>query len=151
MLEAWEQKFVLKSPLDGLITFSNVWNVNHNVSEGEKVMTVVPESPSTMLGRMMLPVKGSGKVKPGLEVKIRFSNFPSSEYGVVKGKVEQISLVPEDNHYFVEVSLPEGLKTTYDKTLEFHPEMQGDAEIITEDVSLLIRIMRPFKALFKNN
>ncbi|MCD4680650.1 MAG: HlyD family efflux transporter periplasmic adaptor subunit [Bacteroidales bacterium] len=151
MIEAWEQKFVLKTPVDGIITFSNIWNVNHNVSTGEKVMTVVPETPSTMIGRMLLPLKGSGKVKPGLEVNIKFSNFPPSEYGIVKGKIDEISLVPEDNHYFVEVSLPEGLMTTYGKTLEFHPEMQGDAEIITEDVSLLMRIMRPLKALFKNN
>lgn len=151
MIEAWEQKVVLKTPVDGRITFSNIWNVNHNVSTGEKVMTVVPETPSTMIGRMLLPLKGSGKVKPGLEVNIKFSNFPPSEYGIVKGKIDEISLVPEDNHYFVEVSLPEGLKTTYGKILEFHPEMQGDAEIITEDVSLLMRIMRPLKALFKNN
>ena len=151
MIEAWEQKFVLKTPVDGIITFSNIWNVNHNVSTGEKVMTIVPETPSTMIGRMLLPLKGSGKVKPGLEVNIKFSNFPPSEYGIVKGKIDEISLVPEDNHYFVEVSLPEGLMTTYGKTLEFHPEMQGDAEIITEDVSLLMRIMRPLKALFKNH
>ena len=114
-------------------------------------MTVGPEYPSAMIGRMKLPIKGSGKVKPGLDVKIRFSNYPPSEYGVVKAKIGRISLVPDDNHYFVDVSLTDGLKTTYGKTLEFHPEMQGEAEIITEDVRLLLRIMRPLEALFKNN
>lgn len=150
-LELWEQKYVLKSPIDGTITFSTVWNINHNVNAGEKVMTIVPETPSRMIGRMNIPVKGSGKVKPGLEVKIRFANFPSEDFGVVKGKVETISLVPDNDHYLVEVSLPEGLNTTYNKVLDFRAEMQGDAEIITEDTRLLMRIMRPFKALFKNN
>ncbi len=151
MIKAWEQKFVLKTPVDGIVTFSNIWDVTHNVIAGEKVMTVVPDSSSAMIGRMKLPVKGSGKVEPGLEVKIRFSNYPPSEYGIVKATIDNISLVPEDNYYFVEVSLPDGLETSYGKTLEFHPEMQGDAEIITEDVRLLMRIMRPLKALFKNN
>jgi len=151
MIEAWEQKFVLKTPVNGMVTFSNIWNVNHNVTSGEKVMTVVPDSTSAMIGRMKLPLKGSGKVKPGLEVNIRFSNYPPSEYGIVKGRIDQISLVPEDNYYFVEVSLCDGLETSYGKTLEFHPEMQGDAEIITEDQRLLVRILRPLKALFKNN
>ena len=151
LIGLWEQKFVIKAPIDGIVTFFNIWNVNHNVRVGEKVMTIVPETPSKMHGRMLLPVKGSGKVKPGLDVKIRFSNFPPSEYGVVRGTVGQISLVPEDDHYFVEVSLPDGLTTTYHKDLEFHPEMKGEAEIITEDVRLLMRVMRPFKALLRNN
>jgi len=149
-LDGWEQKFVLKTPINGLVTFSNIWNVNHNVVAGEKVMTIVPDSSSAMIGRMHLPVKGSAKVKPGLEVNIRFDNYSPSEYGIVKARVDEISLIPEDNFYIVEVSLPEGLQTSYRKTLEFHPEMQGNAEIITEDVRLLMRIVQPLKALFKN-
>jgi len=84
-------------------------------------------------------------------VQIRFSNFPPSEFGIVKAKIDQISLLPEDSYYIVEVSLTDGLKTSYGATLEFHPEMQGNAEIITEDVRLIMRIMRPLKALLKNN
>jgi HlyD family secretion protein len=150
-LNNWEQKYVLKSPVHGIVTFSKIWNVNHNVRAGEKVVTVVPENPMKIIGRMKLPVKGSGKVKPGLVVNISFFSYPRSEYGIVKGRIEQISPVPDESFYYVDVSIQEELKTSYDKYLEYYPEMEGDAEIITEDIRLIFRILRPLKALFKNN
>ena len=49
----------------------------------------------------------------------------------------------------VEVEFPDGLKTNYGKQLEFSQEMQGTAEIITEDVRLLERFFNPIKSLLK--
>jgi HlyD family secretion protein len=49
----------------------------------------------------------------------------------------------------LEVDLPDGLHTSYGKDLEFSQEMQGSAEIITEDIRLLERIFKPIKSLLK--
>ena len=68
---------------------------------------------------------------------------------MVKGIVKNISLVPADNNYAVEVEFPEGLKTNYGKTLAFGQQMQGSAEIITDNVRLLVRLFNPLKALLK--
>jgi hypothetical protein len=70
---------------------------------------------------------------------------------MVKGIVRSISLVPENNAYTVEVSLPHGLTTFYGEKLEFSQEMQGTAEIITEDTRLLTRIIRPLRYLVQKN
>lgn len=148
-IAAWEHAYLLIAPIDGVVTFTNVWSANQNVNSGEMVMTVVPKTSDTLVGKVELPVRGAGKVQAGQAVQIKFVNFPAAEYGLVTGKVERISLVPSNQHYVVEVSLPNGLTTTYGTTLTFTQEMPGTADIITEDARLLERFLRPLRALFK--
>ena len=76
-------------------------------------MTVIPENAGDIIGKIELPIAGSGKVKTGQNVNIKFANYPYMEYGIVKGEVQNISLVASDNAYSVLVILPEGLTTTY--------------------------------------
>jgi len=146
-LAQWEQNYVLRSPINGTVTFTTYWSINQNIKAGDKVITVVPDKPSKIIGKVKLPVTGSGKVEAGQKVNIKFHNFPHLEYGMVKGKVNKISLVPADNYYAVEVGLPDSLITNYGKVLPFSQEMQGVAEIITEDFSLLERIVNPIRSI----
>lgn len=148
-LDEWELHYVLVAPVDGVVTFTKFWSETQNVKEGERVMTIVPENPGDLVGRVELPVRGSGKVKTGLRVNVKFDNYPYMEYGIVKAEVSNISLVPEDNFYVVEVSFPEGLVTTYGNHLELQNQISGDAEIITEQLRLIQRIFNPMKALWK--
>ena len=78
--------------------------------------------------------------------------YPNIEVWVVEGMVRNISLMPvkvEDvSHYVVEIELPDGLKTTYGKELPFMPEMEGQADIVTEDRSLLERFLLPIRKVW---
>jgi len=102
-----------------------------------------------------LPVARSGKVKAGQKVNIHLDNFPENEYGILRGRVQHISLVPAQTgtavYYAVEISLPNGLMTTYKKELPYLPNMQGQADIITEDLSLLERLVLPVKKILKES
>jgi len=70
---------------------------------------------------------------------------------MVRGTIEKISIVPSvEDFYLVEVSFPNGLETNYGIQLEFSQKMNGMAEIITEELPLLIRIINPVKSLLKN-
>jgi len=71
------------------------------------------------------------------------------EYGMVKAFVKTISIMPEKEFYSVELEIPDGLRTNYNRNLEFTQSLQGTAEIITEDIRLLVRILNPLKSLFK--
>jgi HlyD family secretion protein len=144
----WEQKFVLKSSVDGIVSFTRIWSQNQDVREGDLVMSVIPENPGEMIGKVNLPLSGAGKVKPGQGVNIRFANYPYLEYGMVKGKVRSVSLVASNNEYSVIIELPDGLKTGYGTELVFSQDMQGIAEIITNDRRLLERIVLPVRAAF---
>ncbi len=145
----WELTYLMRSPIDGIVSFNKFWSVNQNVTQGDKVFTVVPENVGQLIGKVELPIRGSGKVKPGLDVKVKFDNYPYMEYGLVRGTVKNVSLVPEDNFYMVEVDFPQGLVTNYNDSLELQNQLMGQAEIITEDLKLIQRIFNPMKALWK--
>jgi HlyD family secretion protein len=72
---------------------------------------------------------------------------------MLKGVVNNISLVPtvsdETMYYVVEIGLPDGLHTNYKKKLPYRPNMQGRADIITDDMSLLERFIQPVRNIFR--
>jgi len=152
----WEMAYVLKTPVDGAVDFSKYWNMNQNITAGETVFTIIPEASLSLqggtkgglVGRAHLPIAGSGKVKPGQSVNARFLNFPDTEYGIVRGVVSNISVVPSGDSYTLEINFPNDLMTTYGKELPFHHEMQAIAEIITDDMRLLERLLMPLKKVF---
>ncbi len=146
----WEQTFVIKSPTSGKVSFATFWSKNQQVKKDEIVFSVIPEKRSQIIGRINLPVKGAGKVATGQKVNIRFENFPYMEYGYVRGFVRNISLMPSNETYVVEVDMPQDLKTNYGIQLKFSQEMKGSAEIITSDRRLIQRIFNPVKSLLKH-
>lgn len=151
-IKSWEMNYQLSSPIDGKITFTNYWTRYQNINAGEVVFTIIPDGNAELMGKATLPVAGAGKVKIGQKVNIRFDNFPDAEFGLVHGEVGNISLVPGNANgvaaYTVDISLPDGLTTTYRKELPFMPNMSGGADIITDDISLLTRFFRPLKKIF---
>ncbi len=154
-IQSWEMTYVLIAPISGKITFTNYWTTNQNIAGGETVFNIVPDDEGILIGKALLPTERSGKVKTGQKVNIRFANFPDNEFGIVRGFVQNISLVPakETNttNYVVEIQLPEGLHTTYKKDLPFLPEMTGQADIITDDLSLLERLLLPLRKIITEN
>jgi HlyD family secretion protein len=144
----WELAYVLRSPVDGVVDVSKYWNVNQNIVAGEAIFTIIPESNSQLVGKAQLPMLGSGKVKQGQTVNIRFLNYPDQEYGMVRGILNSIALVPNGESYTVEIGFPQGLETTYGIKLSFSQEMHATAEIITEDLRLLERLVMPIKKIF---
>lgn len=149
-LTQWEQTFIIRSPISGIVSFTNFYNKNQQVKKDEIVFAVIPEQQSQIIGRISLPLKGAGKVAIGQRVNIRFDNFPYMEYGFMNGTVKNISLMPNNENYVVEVTLPQDMKTNYDIPLKFSQEMKGSAEIITEDLRLIERFFNPVKSLLKH-
>lgn len=147
-LSSWEQNYLFCSPVSGKITFMTVWSRNQNVQSGETVFVVRPSENSKVVGKAKLPLQGSGKVHVGQKVHIRMDNYPDQEFGYVKGRVESISPAPtEDGEYIVEIALPEGLRTNYNKLLPASRELKGTADIILADRNVLERLLAPLRKI----
>ena len=149
-IDAWEINYALITPVDGEITLTQYWTNNQNVTAGNIVFNIVPTNQGEIIGKALLPTERSGKVRKGQKVNIRFSNYPDKEFGIVKGTVKNISLIPvvdgqNVKSYMVDIQLPNGLRTSYDKELPFLPEIEWQADIITEDISLLERFLMPIR------
>lgn len=69
-------------------------------------------------------------------------------YLQVPGIVKSVSPVPTaEGTYIVDIALPQGLKTNYGKELPMTQEMKGSAEIVTEDLRLIERLIMPLKKI----
>jgi HlyD family secretion protein len=152
-LKAWEQSFVLKTPVEGMVTFNNFWSVNQFVGNGNVVFTVVPFSVQKIIGKAMVPLAGAGKVEVGQRVNIKLDNYPYMEFGLLEGKIINISMVPvateKGGYYTAEIELTQKLVTNYKNELPFNQEMQGVAEIITKDRRLIERLIDPVVSIFR--
>jgi multidrug resistance efflux pump len=145
-ISSWEQNYLLVAPVSGSVTFNRFWSENQNVKAGEKVLTIIPAEAGSIVGKIQLPTEGAGKVKISDQVNIRFDNYPYLEYGMVKGLVSNISEVPEDGFYTVEVDLPSGLRTYYHIEIPFSQNIQGQAEILTDKMRMLERVLNPIRS-----
>jgi hypothetical protein len=78
------------------------------------------------------------------------------EFGMLKAKVKNISLVPitteQGIFYSAEIELNDSiLKTNYNKIIPFSQNMTGTAEIITDDLRLLERFLNPLRSIWKKS
>ena len=150
VIKDWENTYLLKSDIDGKVSFLNNWSVNQTVRQGDLVFTIIPSESSSFIAKLKTPSQNSGKIKVGQKVNIKLENYPDTEFGVLSGEVNKVSLIPdEEGLYLTLVDLPKELITSYKKDIEFKHEMRGSAEIITEDLRLLERFFYRFKSIFK--
>lgn len=148
-IRVWEMSYCLVAPSDGKVQLLVQGAPNLYLSAGDIFARMVPEGGETWIGRALLPIQRSGKVKVGQRVIVRFTNFPDQEFGVVNGRLSSVSLVPSEDNYMVEIAFPDGLTTNYRKNLPVSYEMKATAEIVTDDVRLIERFFQPLKKILK--
>lgn len=149
-IKDWEMNYVLRSSIAGKVSFLQLWSINQTVTAGDNVFVVIPTIKSDFIGKLKAPILNSGKIKINQDVNIRLANFPDREFGVLKGKIKNISLTPDkDNNLLIDVILPNGLQTSYKKQITFQQEMSGIGDIITEDLRLIERVLYQFRDVFR--
>ena len=148
-IEKWQQTYLLIALQKGIVTFNTFWKQNQFINPGDKVFAIVSHNPGQLIGKIKVSTSGSGKIKVGQLVNIKVAKYPYLEFGVLQGKTKNISLVANNDFYTVEVDIPKGMHSTINKELEFTGELNGTAEIITENNSLIERIFTPIKYLAK--
>lgn len=141
-IKEWELNYVLRTSIDGKVSFLQLWAEHQTVNSGDPVFVVIPKQQDHIIGKAKAVALNSGKIKMGQSVNIRLANYPDREYGIVKGIVKAISLTPDkDGNLLIDVALPNGLQTSYQKKITFQQEMSGTADIITEDLRLMERLL----------
>lgn len=149
-IKDWELNYVLRSDIDGKVSYLQLWAVNQTVNSGENVFAIIPTYESGFIGKAKAPAQNSGKIKVNQKVNIRLANYPDREFGIVEGTIKAISLTPDkDGNLLIDVSLPNGLKTSYKKQITFQQEMTGSADIVTQDLRLIERFLYQFRDIFK--
>lgn len=144
----WEQNYLLISSTNGTVSFQNFLGINQHISVGENIISIMPNEKEGIIGRMNIPSANSGKVAIGNKVLIKLDNYQYQEFGIIEGKVKNVSITPDkQGNYYVYIILPNGLKTSYNKDIIFDKEMKGNADIVTQDLRLIERFFYQIRKL----
>jgi multidrug efflux pump subunit AcrA (membrane-fusion protein) len=147
-IHIWQQNYQFIANYDGVFQFQNSWKENQLIKTSDLLATILPENQQQFIGNLIVLSQNSGKIKKNQKVLIKLDNFPYQEYGMLEGKIQTMSTVTDkDGNYFIEITIPNGLTTNFDKKLKFDKELMGHADIITDDMRLIERIFYQFRKL----
>lgn len=150
-IREWEQTYLLQSPIEGTVSYNNLWKINQNINSGDKAFSIISNSKKQAIGKAKIPVAGSGKVKVGQRINIQLDGYPYLEYGFLTGCVTSVAKMPDGDIYTATFELQNSQTTSYGKTIRQTGDLSGVGEIITDDLSVAERIIGPLKYLFHRN
>lgn len=132
----------------GTLLYAGVLEAGQPVSAGQTLFHIRPEG-ATYYGELAIPESSFGKVEEGQTVLVRFSGYPSQEYGSVTAQIDYFpEVLTSEGQFVAKVSFPEGLMTNYGRQITPVDGMSGQAEIITKDMKLLDRIYNNLTSQF---
>ncbi len=149
-LAAWENSYLIATPATGILNYLTIWSSLQELNAGDAIFSVVPEDMGDLHTRIILPFSGAGKVIPGQRVNIKLDGYPYMEFGMIEGRVHSLSGAPVENGFPAVISLTNGAVTSFGFELEVTRQMPGIAEISTDEMSLLRRLISPLRHLIKN-
>lgn len=137
--ENWKQQYVLSSPSKGRVIYGSVLQENQYLVHSAGVFYIYSEN-SNYFGEMHLPQHDFGRIKIGQEVLIKVRSYPYEEYGFLRGKITSISDIPVRDSLFL--STVEIHRTAQDSLIKLRPGTLADADVITDDQTILYRIWK---------
>jgi len=158
-IELWYKSNTFRTPIDGKLQYNQTLINNQFVIQGTELFTITPESKQEIECTMTVPMAGMGKVVQGQKVIIRLQHYPEEEFGILYGKIDEISPSSiavktsegQQKMYSIKVALTNGMTSSYNKPIEYNPNMEGTADIITKDKSFMYRIFEQLIKLVKRN
>lgn len=152
-INLWKERYLQYSPVAGELEYLGFWRNNSFVKAGQELFSIIPDK-NNILGEVMIPSYGAGKVEIGQTANVKINNYPYDEYGLLKGVVKSVSRITnkikiqtgEIDTYLVVISFPDGTQTNFGKTLPLDFESKGTAEIITKRKRLIDRLFDNLKA-----
>jgi len=149
-IENWQQNFSFIAPVSGKLVWLEKIHQNQFIEVGKSLFAITTNN-EKFIALATIPATGFGKIQTGQKARIKLNNYPTYEFGHLEGIVSKLTEIPNENTYQVEITLKNGMTSSYNKLLAFTPEMTGTAEIVTDDLRVIQRIFNQFNKLFDRN
>lgn len=147
-IENWNQNYSFVAPVSGKLVWLEKIHQNQFIESGKSLFAITTKN-EKFIALATIPANGFGKIKTGQKARIKLNNYPPYEFGHLEGVVVKLTEIPNENSYQVEITLNNGMTSSYNKLLTFTPEMTGTAEIVTDDLRVMQRIFNQFNKLFE--
>lgn len=145
-------RLTIVAPVRGLVKGMEVNTVGAVVQPGQTLMEIVPVD-EELIVQVKIPPQHIGHVKPGQDVKVKFSSFDFSRYGFVTGKLSRISATTfsgenGERYYQGQIDLDRNyIGENSDNTVV--PGMTVMADIITGRKTILEYLLKPIRTSVK--
>ena len=147
-IEDWQQNYSFIAPVSGKLVWLEKIHQNQFIESGKSLFAITTKN-EKFIALATIPATGFGKIQTGQKARIKLNNYPSYEFGRLEGVVSKLTEIPNESYYQIEITLNNGMTSSYNKLLTFTPEMTGTAEIVTDELRVIQRIFNQFNKLFE--
>lgn len=144
--QEWDRVNVIRSSEAGRVRLFGLWSEAQNLKAGDTFAIIEPVS-TTPTAFAFVAAAGFGKVQLGQRVTIRLDAYPRMEFGLLEARVAATSAVAIDGKYRVLLELPNGLRLSGGRTVQFTQNMDGDARIEVNNLRLIQQMFNHLLAL----
>jgi HlyD family secretion protein len=149
---------IIEAPIEGIVFQLSVKNAGDVVQAGDAIAEIAPKGSSFLL-KAEMATSESGSLQVGMPVKMKFDAYPFQDYGVIQGKVVEISptsKVTETEQgkattYELEIELDRNCLSTPKECIALRPGDTATAEVIVRQRRIIDFILDPFKKLQQGN
>ena len=146
----WASKYVLTASQSGKLAYAGIIQENQVLNTSQEVFYINPGN-EQFFGVMAIPQNSMGKVKDGQRVLIKLKSYPFEEYGMLRGRITHISDIPyKDSAFLSRVEFKLNKVSDMNRPIHLKQGMMADAEIITEDATILQRLGRNIFKIIHN-
>ncbi|SNR17427.1 HlyD family efflux transporter periplasmic adaptor subunit [Tenacibaculum jejuense] len=139
-IDFWEYNHLIKAPISGKVEFNQpFFNTDQHVLKNTPLFTILPEA-NAIMAKGVLNASGYGNLSIHDTIFIKLNDYPYNEYGDLKGVVKNKSRVYLDSVYYIDVKLPNGLKTSLNHNIPFSHNMSGQLEFYSKKLSIIERM-----------
>jgi hemolysin D len=148
------EKKLLRAPVAGTVLAFNVVNTGKVIQPGETVAEIAPDNAPLVLSAA-LPDRDAGFIKKGMTAQVKFDAYSYQDYGVIPGKVINISAntKTDDNLgevYKVQIELERNYITDDLKKILFKPGQTASADIVIRHRRIIDLLLEPVKKMQKD-
>jgi HlyD family type I secretion membrane fusion protein len=135
---------------DGFVTQLNLRNSGQTVNAGQEIARIVPSNAPLQIKATVSPDQIE-KIKTSQTTQMRVSACPYPDYGVLKGKVQQISedtikpdtgAAPKPPFYEVTIKPDQQILSRGDRQCLLQSGMEGSVDIVTREETVLQFLLR---------
>ncbi|RLJ77400.1 HlyD family secretion protein [Pedobacter alluvionis] len=140
--DAWILQYILRAPVAGKLSFAGIVQQNQNIAANQEVFIVNPGN-TNFFGEIQIPQYNMGKIRKGERTLVKLKSYPFEQYGMIRGRLTFISDVAyRDSVFIAKVSFEQFENKDPNRKIVLKNGMLADAEIVTEESSLLQRFFR---------
>lgn len=142
-IKTWEDKNILKSPIEGRIRFLRPLSSAISVRQGEQLISIIPKGISEPSISGVVNRANVSNLHVDQKINLNISDFPSQQYGTLEGNISQI--IPIDTGYLINIVLKKGLITTTGFHIPREWQYIADGKVNINNRNILSHLFRNIK------